>query len=117
MGVRDQVARIIDRHQWSRLDGGTYGQQIAADLAAKGLLRIQEKPEALHRIKAGDVILVHFADVIPEVQIPVLYEITEPEELDDGTIELTGRRAGNPDAEPEFVLRGAPNLILRKVVD
>lgn len=114
MNIVAEVARIIDRHEWSRLDGGSYGQQIASDLAAKGLLRTQEEPAALHQLTPGSVILMHHIDVVPEVLIPKLYEISNAEELDDGDIEIRGHiLGGNGDGR---ILVGPANMIVRKVV-
>jgi hypothetical protein len=117
MGIRDQVARIIDRHEWSRLDGGSNGQQIASDLAAKGLLRIQQQPEAMHRIKAGDVLLITHADVVPEVKTTVLYEVTEKVELGDGDIMLRGHRTGSDPSHTGRILTAPANMLVWKLVD
>lgn len=32
---RDELARIIDEHEWSRLDGGSRGEQIADKVLAR----------------------------------------------------------------------------------
>jgi hypothetical protein len=117
MNVRDQVARIIDRHEWSRLDGGSNGQQIADDLAAKGLLHTAEEPVAMHQVKPGDVILITHADVVPQVVVVHLYEIVEPVELGDGDITLRGHRTGADPSHTGRILTGPANMILRKLVD
>jgi hypothetical protein len=116
MNVRDQVARIIDRHEWSRLDGGSNGQQIAADLAAKGLLRIEERPEALHRLKSGDIIVICLGDVVPGIENPRLYQITDPRQW-DGHVYLIGFPVGSDETKAYEFLSGPANMIVRKVVD
>jgi hypothetical protein len=117
MGIRDQVARIIDRHEWSSPSGGTRGQQIANSLAAKGLLRIEQEARPLHRIVDGDVIILTVADVVPGLKRSVLYEVTHPVDLDDGLLSLWGRPSGSAPGATRRILVGPADMIVWRLRD